>query len=47
MHKTLASRLDLRTLGLTESQLKAIAGARPSEKTTTATTRALTPCCWA
>jgi len=47
MHKPLTPRFDLRKLGLTDAQLKAVAGARPSEKTMTATTRALTPCCWA
>ncbi|MGM9482971.1 hypothetical protein ACS5PN_17395 [Roseateles sp. NT4] len=47
MQKILTPRFDLRSLGLTDAQLKAVAGARPSEKTMTATTRALTPCCWA
>jgi hypothetical protein len=49
--KTIASaatpaRFDLRRTGLTDAQLKAIAGARPSERTTEVTVPGVTRCCW-
>lgn len=40
------SRFDLRSTGLTDAQLKTIAGARPSDKTVTVTVAGVTRCCW-
>lgn len=40
------SRFDLRTTGLTDAQLKTIAGARPGDKTVTVTVAGVTRCCW-
>ena len=40
------ARFDLRSTGLSEAQLKAIAGARPCEKTCTVTSSGVTVCCW-
>jgi hypothetical protein len=40
------SRFDLRLTGLSEAQLKAIAGARMAEKTSQVTTEKITKCCW-
>ena len=37
---------DLKTLGLSDAQLRAIAGARPAEKTSTVTSAGVTKCCW-
>ena len=47
MHKTLPPRFDLRNLGLTEAQLKTIAGARPAEHTKLVTSPVVRTCCWA
>ena len=49
--KTIAStatpaRFDLRSTGLTDAQLKAIAGARPGQSTVSATVAGVTRCCW-
>jgi hypothetical protein len=49
--KTIASvampaRFDLRSVGLTDAQLKAIAGARGGYSTTSATVAGVTRCCW-
>ena len=41
-----AARFDLNSTGLTEAQLKAIAGARPADKTSTVTSAPITKCCW-
>ena len=41
-----ASRFDLNSTGLTEAQLKAIAGARPADKTSSVTSPGVTKCCW-
>ena len=41
-----SSRFELRRTGLTEAQLKAIAGARMSEKTSQVTSVNVTKCCW-
>jgi len=41
-----SSRFDLRRTGLSEAQLKAIAGARMSEKTSSVTSAGVTKCCW-
>ena len=41
-----SSRFDLRRTGLSEAQLKAIAGARMSEKTSQVTSVNVTKCCW-
>ena len=41
-----SSRFDLRRTGLTEAQLKSIAGARMSEKTSQVTSANVTKCCW-
>ena len=41
-----SSRFDLRRTGLSEAQLKAIAGARMSEKTSQVTSEGVTKCCW-
>ena len=46
MQKAIAPRFDLRNTGLTEAQLKAIAGARPADKTSTVTSAPITKCCW-
>jgi hypothetical protein len=40
------ARFDLRSTGLTDAQLKAIAGARPMDKTSTVTVATVTRCCW-
>ena len=40
------ARFDLRSTGLSEAQLKAIAGARPCEKTCSVTSSGVTVCCW-
>jgi hypothetical protein len=40
------TRFDLRRTGLSEAQLKAIAGARMSEKTSSVTSAGVTKCCW-
>jgi len=40
------ARFDLRRTGLTEAQLKSIAGARMSEKTSQVTSANVTKCCW-
>ena len=40
------SRFDLRSTGLTDAQLKTIAGARPGDKTVTVTVAGVTRCCW-
>jgi len=40
------SRFDLRSTGLTEAQLKAIAGARMGYATQTPTSPPITKCCW-
>ena len=39
------SRFDLRSTGLTDAQLKAIAGARMADKTGTVTVSGVTKCC--
>lgn len=49
--KTIASaatpaRFDLRSTGLTDAQLKAIAGARSGYSTVSATVAGVTRCCW-
>jgi hypothetical protein len=41
-----AARFDLRSTGLTEAQLKAIAGARMGYATQTPTSPPITKCCW-
>jgi hypothetical protein len=49
MQKTIssvASRFDLRNTGLTQDQLKAIAGARPTEKSQFVSCMGITRCCW-
>lgn len=40
------ARFDLRSTGLTDAQLKAIAGARQADKTSTVTVAGVTRCCW-
>jgi hypothetical protein len=40
------SRFDLRSTGLSEAQLKAIAGARMADKTGNPTSPPMTKCCW-
>jgi C1A family cysteine protease len=40
------SRFDLRRTGLTDAQLKAIAGARAGYSTTSVTVGGVTRCCW-
>jgi hypothetical protein len=45
MNKT-SNRFDLRSTGLTDAQLKAIAGARPSERSERVTVAGITACCW-
>ena len=40
------NRFDLRNTGLSDAQLKSIAGARPSEKTPSVTRAGVTVCCW-
>jgi hypothetical protein len=40
------SRFDLRSTGLTDAQLKAIAGARMADKTGSVTVAGVTKCCW-
>ena len=40
------SRFDLRSTGLTDAQLKAIAGARMADKTGSVTVPGVTKCCW-
>ena len=40
------SRFDLRSTGLSEAQLKAIAGARMADKTGNPTSPPMTTCCW-
>jgi hypothetical protein len=45
MNKT-STRFDLRSTGLSDAQLKAIAGARPSEKSPRVTVSGVTVCCW-
>lgn len=49
--KTIASvatpaRFDLRSTGLTDAQMKAIAGARPQTSTVAGTVAGITRCCW-
>jgi hypothetical protein len=48
--KTIAAatpaRFDLRSTGLTDAQLKAIAGARMADKTGSVTVAGVTKCCW-
>jgi len=39
-------RFDLASTGLSDAQLKTIAGARPSEKTPRVTVAGVTVCCW-
>jgi len=41
-----ANRFDLNSTGLTEAQLKTIAGARPADKTQMVTSAGVTKCCW-
>jgi hypothetical protein len=43
---TSALRFNLSATGLTDAQLKAIAGARPPEKTGVVTVEGVTKCCW-
>jgi hypothetical protein len=43
---TAPSRFDLRRMGLTDAQLKAIAGARPADRTIVVTVAGVTRCCW-
>ena len=40
------SRFDLRSTGLTDAQLKAIAGARLPDRTIVVTVVGVTRCCW-
>jgi len=40
------ARFDLRATGLSDAQLKSIAGARMSEKTSQVTSANVTKCCW-
>jgi hypothetical protein len=40
------NRFDLSNTGLSDAQLKTIAGARPSEKTPAITRAGVTVCCW-
>ena len=40
------ARFDLRGTGLTDAQLKAIAGARPGQSTISVTVAGVTRCCW-
>ena len=49
MQKHIAARFDLAHVGLTEAQLKTIAGARPPQKTTSMTSPVVVTCyaCWA
>lgn len=42
----LPSRFDLRSTGLTDAQLKSIAGARPGGKSPAVTVVKVTVCCW-
>jgi hypothetical protein len=41
-----ANRFDLNSTGLSDAQLKAIAGARPADKTSMVTSVGVTKCCW-
>lgn len=43
---TAAHRFDLNSTGLSDAQLKAIAGARPSERSERVTVAGITACCW-
>jgi hypothetical protein len=40
------ARFDLRAIGLSDAQLKSIAGARMADKTSQVTTEKVTKCCW-
>jgi hypothetical protein len=40
------ARFDLRATGLTDAQLKSIAGARMADKTGNPTSPPMTKCCW-
>lgn len=42
----LPARFDLRGTGLSDAQLKSIAGARPVDKTGQPTSPPVTKCCW-
>lgn len=42
----LQTRFDLKSLSLSETQLKTIAGARPCQQTCTPTKAPITKCCW-
>jgi hypothetical protein len=40
------ARFDLRAIGLSDAQLKSIAGARMADKTGNPTSPPMTKCCW-
>ncbi|MBB5202731.1 hypothetical protein HNQ51_000026 [Inhella inkyongensis] len=44
--KTLPARFNLASTGLSDAQLKGIAGARPGEKSPRVTVADVTVCCW-
>ena len=44
--KAVPARFDLRSTGLTDAQLKAIAGARLADRTIVVTVAGVTRCCW-
>jgi hypothetical protein len=40
------TRFDIASLGLSDEQLRTVAGARPPEKTDVVTSVGITSCCW-